>query len=55
MAARRTLRKQHVVQRADDQTNERSSYRLLHAHCHRRLHAGGQHSPAINLRNPRHP
>ena len=40
MAARRTLRKQHVIQRADGQTNERSYYRLLHAHCHRRLHAG---------------
>ena len=40
MAARRTLRKQHVVQRADHQTHERSFYRLLHAHCHRQQQAG---------------
>jgi RNA-directed DNA polymerase len=39
MAARRTLRKQHVVQRADGQTSERSFYRLVHASC-LRTHAG---------------
>lgn len=35
MAARRTMRKQLVVQQADGTTRERSFYRLLHAHCHR--------------------
>ena len=35
-AARRTLRKQRVVCRVDGPGGERSSYRLLHAHCHRR-------------------
>ncbi len=35
MTTRRTLRKQHVVQLADGPAGERSSYRLLHAHCHR--------------------
>ena len=39
MTARRTLRKQRVVHRVDGPGGERSSYRLLHAHCHRR-HAG---------------
>jgi RNA-directed DNA polymerase len=33
MAARRTLRKQHVVQQAVAQTAERSSYRLVHVSC----------------------
>jgi RNA-directed DNA polymerase len=36
MAARRTMRKQLVVQQTDGTTRERSIYRLLHAHCHRR-------------------
>ena len=34
--ARRTLRKQSVVQRATGQTSQRSSYRLVHSDCHRR-------------------
>src|SRR5437899_12298590 len=34
--ARRTLRKQRVVQRAEDPVGERISYRLVHAHCLRR-------------------
>jgi RNA-directed DNA polymerase len=33
IAARRTLRKQRVVQRATDPDGERTSYRLVHAHC----------------------
>jgi RNA-directed DNA polymerase len=33
MAARRALRKQHVVQQTDAQTAERSFYRLVHAYC----------------------
>ena len=36
MTARRTLRKQRVVHRVDGPGGERSSYRLLHARCHRR-------------------
>ena len=32
-ATRRTLRKQHVVQQVDDQTGQRSSYRLVHTAC----------------------
>jgi RNA-directed DNA polymerase len=36
MAARRMLRKQRVVYRVDGPGGERSSYRLLHAQCHRR-------------------
>src|SRR5229473_5489322 len=31
--ARRTMRKQRVVQRAEDPVGERISYRLVHAHC----------------------
>jgi len=34
--ARRTMRKQRVVQRAEDPVGERISYRLVHAHCLRR-------------------
>jgi RNA-directed DNA polymerase len=41
MTARRTLRKQRVVHRVDGPGGERSSYRLLHAQCHRRQ-AGGR-------------
>jgi RNA-directed DNA polymerase len=41
ITTRRTLRKQRVVQQADGQPDERSCYRLLHAHCHRRQ-AGSQ-------------
>jgi RNA-directed DNA polymerase len=33
IATRRTLRKQRVVQRASDPEGERTSYRLVHAHC----------------------
>lgn len=40
MAARRALRKQLIVQQADSHTGERSTYRLLHAHCQRRHHTG---------------
>jgi len=40
MAARRTLRKHRVLQRAAGPGGERSFYRLLHAHCHRRHHTG---------------
>ena len=39
VAARRTLRKQRVVQRASGPDGERTSYRLVHAHC-LRLRAG---------------
>ena len=35
MAARRTMRKQLVVQQANGTRGERSFHRLLHAHCHR--------------------
>jgi RNA-directed DNA polymerase len=55
MAARRTLRKQHVVQQADDHLHERSCYRLLHAHCHRRHHtvgAGAQRSTSAPPASP---
>ena len=31
--ARRTMRKEHIVQAANGQGSERSHYRLLHAHC----------------------
>jgi RNA-directed DNA polymerase len=54
MAARRTLRKQRVVHRADGTGGERSSYRLLHAHCHRRQ--AGRQKPSDQLRHePRRP
>jgi RNA-directed DNA polymerase len=35
MTVRRVVRKQHIVERADGQ--DRTIYRLLHAHCQRRL------------------
>jgi RNA-directed DNA polymerase len=35
MTVRRVLRKQHIADHADGQ--DRTFYRLLHAHCHRRL------------------
>jgi RNA-directed DNA polymerase len=37
MTVRRALRKQHIVERADG--HDRTIYRLLHAHCHRRITA----------------
>jgi RNA-directed DNA polymerase len=45
MATRRALRKQHIVQRADS-NDERSSYRLVHAHCHRRHPTGADEAGA---------
>jgi RNA-directed DNA polymerase len=39
MATRRTLRRQHIVQRTHS-NDERSSYRLVHAYCHRRHPTG---------------
>jgi RNA-directed DNA polymerase len=35
MTVRRTLRKQHIVERFDGQ--DRTFYRLLHTRCHRRI------------------
>jgi RNA-directed DNA polymerase len=43
--ARRTMRKERVVHRADGPAGERSSYRLLHAQCHRRQ-AGQAREPS---------
>lgn len=45
MATRRALRKQHIVQRADS-NDERSSYRLVHAYCHRRHPTGADEAGA---------
>jgi RNA-directed DNA polymerase len=40
---RRVLSKQHIVEQVDGQ--DRTFYRLLHAHCRRRLAAGTAHQP----------
>lgn len=55
MTARRTLRKQHIVQQADEQARERSFYRLVHAHCHRQQQAsqaGAQRSASAPPTSP---
>ena len=54
MAARRTMRKQRVVHRVDGSGGERSSYRLLHAHCHRQQagQAGAQQPASAPPRRP---
>ena len=59
MATRRALRKQHIVQRTDS-NDERSSYRLVHASCHRRHPTGAdegqepsdEHQPQQNPQPP---
>ena len=54
MAVRRALRKQHVVQRADAQTAERSFYRLVHAYClpPHGSRAGAQHETSAETSLP---
>ncbi|WPB87890.1 hypothetical protein [Streptomyces malaysiensis] len=39
MTVRRVLVKQHIVEQVDGQ--DRTFYRLLHAHCRRQILAGG--------------
>jgi len=58
MATRRALRKQHIVQRAGS-NDERSSYWLVHAYCHRRHPTGptrqessDEHQPQQNPQPP---
>jgi RNA-directed DNA polymerase len=43
ITVRRVLRKQHIVEQADGQ--DRTFYRLLHAHCQRRLTAAQRNQP----------
>ena len=43
MTVRRVLRKQHIVEQVDGQ--DRTFYRLLHAHCQRRLTTTQGHQP----------
>ena len=43
MTVRRVLRKQHIVEQVDGQ--DRTFYRLLHAHCQRRLTTTHGHQP----------
>jgi RNA-directed DNA polymerase len=52
--ARRTLRKQHLVQRTDAQTGERSFYRLVHSTCQRPQaeQAGAQRSASTGPPSP---
>jgi len=50
--ARRALRKQRVIHPADGPTGERSSYRLLHAHCHRAQAGPAQPQRSTSARPP---
>jgi RNA-directed DNA polymerase len=52
--ARRTLRKQQIVQRTDAPTGERSFYRLVHTTCHRSQSddAGTQRSASTGPPSP---
>jgi RNA-directed DNA polymerase len=53
--ARRTVRKERVVYRADGPAGERSSYRLLHAQCHRRQAGPARESSDQPRHRPRRP
>ena len=50
---RRVLRKQHIVEQADGQ--DRTFYRLLHAHCQRRLAAAGSTPAMTPMQKSRRP
>ncbi len=54
MPARRTTRKQRVVRRVDGPGGERSFYRLVHTHCHRRQAVGRKSGDQL-LHHPRRP